>query len=257
MLYIRIYLFVIAFVGGACAGSFVNCAADRYAEKQSVFRGRSHCPVCGHTLGIIDLFPILSYLFLRGRCRHCGAPIPISCLLTEILGGLLFLSVALCYDISFLTLEYVLLVAVLFAVSLTDIKTMEIPDGALLVAVAVFAAFLPAHAELEKYTRDALIGSLALGGGMLVLSLLLDLLLKRETLGGGDIKLLFILGLFTGPIKGVLLILVACVFGMLFSLLGGRKKEAEFPFGPAIAAAALVTLLAGDAIIAGYLSLIL
>ena len=133
-----IYVLVLAFLCGACAGSFVNCAADRYAAKQSIFRGRSHCPVCGHTLGILDLFPIVSYIFLRGKCRHCGAKIPVRCLITELCGGLLFLTAAMRFGVSFQTLEYCLLFAALFAVALIDFDTMEIPDGIHLFGIFVF-----------------------------------------------------------------------------------------------------------------------
>lgn len=259
---LRIYILVLAFVCGACAGSFVNCAADRYAAKQSIFRGRSHCPACGHALGVLDLFPVLSYLFLRGKCRHCGAPIPSRCLWTELLGGMFFFLAAWEFGFSFFTLEACLLFAALFALSLTDLDTMEIPDGIMAFCAVVFLCFLPAYADPLARLKQGVIGGAIYGGGMLALSLLLDFALGRESLGGGDVKLLFVLGLFLGPWKGLLMLILACLFGLAYHLLSTPKpgvdfSQKEFPFGPAIAFSAFVTTLVGQEIIDLYLTLIL
>lgn len=254
-----VYFLFLVFLCGACAGSFINCAADRYALKESIFRGRSHCPSCGHTLGILDLFPILSYLFLRGRCRYCQAHIPIRCLVTEIFGGLFFLSAAARFGFSFQTLEACLLLAALFAVALIDLDTMEIPDGILVFCVLIFLLFLPAHSAPLTRLRDGALSALIFGGGFLILSLFMDFVLKRESLGGGDIKLFATLGLFFGGWKSLLLIILSCLVGLLFFLAccrhGDRRKE--FPFGPSIAFAAWIVLLFGQNIINFYLSLIL
>ncbi len=249
-----IYVLVLAFLCGACAGSFVNCAADRYAAKQSIFRGRSHCPVCGHTLGILDLFPIFSYIFLRGKCRHCGAKIPVRCLITELCGGLLFLTAAMRFGVSFQTLEYCLLFAALFAVALIDFDTMEIPDGIHLFGIFVFLVFLPAYPSPQERLMEGLLGALVFGGGMLAVSLIMDAILKRDSLGGGDIKLFAVLGLFNGVWRGLFHLILSCLTGILLYVLARQKNE--FPFGPAICIAAWVTALVGQEIIDLYLSII-
>ncbi len=252
---IQIYICILAFLFGSCIGSFVNCAADRYVQKESILHGRSHCPVCHHTLGFLDLFPIFSYLFLRGKCRHCGAKIPPRCLLTEITGGLLFLSAALKFGLSWETLESCLLLSALFAVALIDFDTMEIPDGLLLFGAAVFEAFLFAHDDWMVRLFDGLLGACVFGGGMLLISLVMDAILKKDSLGGGDIKLFAVLGLFLGLSCGLFCLILSCLVGLITVVCSGRKGE--FPFGPAITIAAYISLLVGKDAIALYLSIIL
>ncbi len=253
----EIYYFILAFVLGACIGSFVNCAADRYVAKESVLRGRSHCPACGHVLGFFELVPIFSYLFLGGKCRHCGAKIPMRCFGVELLGGTVYASIAYFSGLSFEALEYAVLFPALLAVALIDLDTMEIPDGLLLFGAVLFLAFLPLHKDAFLRAEAGFYGAVAIGGGILAVSLLLDLVLHKETLGGGDVKLFAMLGLYTGIWRGLLLLILACILGLLFLLFGGRNKKKEFPFGPAIALAAAITLLTGQGIIDWYLSLML
>lgn len=252
---IYIYFYCLSFLLGTVAGSFVTCAADRYVAKEPIFKGRSHCSSCGHPLGILDLFPILSFLFLRGRCRHCGAKIPARCLCVEILGGLLFLVFALKEGISLKFARDILFVSALLAISLIDFDTMEIPDGLLVFGYALFVLFLPFLPNFGKAEIDGLWGALGLGGGMLVLALLMDFVLKRDSMGGGDIKLYALLGLYLGPIVGLLLVVLSCLIGLVFALL--LKKKKEFPFGPAISVAAVVCLLYGQEIVNFYMALFL
>ncbi len=251
-----IYIAVLLFCFGACMGSFLACAAGRYVRRESVLRGRSRCDSCGATLRFFDLIPIFSYLFLRGRCRKCGAAIPPGCLLAEIAAGLMYFAVYVRYGFSFVTLEYLLLFSALLAIALVDLESMEIPDGLILFGLAVYLAFLYPHGSAAERAADGLLGAAVYGGGMLLISLLMDALLGRETLGGGDVKLFALLGLYTGLARGLLMLLISCLAGLAYaaSLKGGRKKE--FPFGPAIVFAAVVTLIGGQEIIDLYLSLI-
>lgn len=255
--FLRIYIGAVAFLAGACIGSFLNCAADRYAEGQSVLKGRSRCPVCGRTLGIPDLIPVLSYLFLRGRCRGCGARIPVRCLFTELLGGLLWLTTFCAFGFRLQTLQYLLLFSALFVIALIDGDTMEIPDGLTLFCLVCYVAFVPFEGDLAGRLYQGLLGAAAIGGGMLVVSLLMDFLLKRETLGGGDVKLFFVLGFYTGLWKGLLMLILACIVGLAFALAFRKAPKKEFPFGPAIVIAAVAVLLAGQPVIDAYLSLLM
>lgn len=149
-----IYLLVLAFIVGSCLGSFICCAADRYSNEQTVFEGRSECPNCKHKLGIMDLFPIFSYLFLRGKCRYCGSKIPLRCLISELVGGVIFLTVALKFGFSLKTLEVCLLAAILMAVTMIDFDTMEIPDGLILLGLLVFLVFCLFDADLGARVRN-------------------------------------------------------------------------------------------------------
>ena len=250
-IYAAAYLLFLAFVAGACAGSFVNCAAVRLAKGEGFARGRSHCPACGHTLGARDLIPLVSWAVLGGKCRYCGARIPARYPATELVLALGFTAAAARFGLTWQTAEHCLLFAILLAMALIDLDSMELPNALQLAGAGVFAVFLPSYAQPLARLKSGLLGALALGGGLLVLSLVMDRVLGRESLGGGDIKLLAMLGLYTGPAAGLLLVILACFAGLACAAAFSAKKQA-FPFGPAIAAAAVPTLLAGPQVVAWY-----
>ena len=249
-----LYLLFVAFVCGACAGSFVNCAALRHVAGEKLSRGRSHCPRCGHVLGVLDLFPLFSWLFLKGKCRYCGSKVSGRDPLTELILALAWAGCAAVFGLSLETLEACVLFSILLAVALIDWDSMTIPNGLLLAGAAVFLAFLVFHeAPLRRLVTGALTG-LALGGALLGISLVMDKVLGRESLGGGDIKLFALLGLYTGPAVGLLLVILACFVGLIFAW-AGKAKDKPFPFGPAVAIAAWPALLAGPRLVDWYLSL--
>lgn len=220
---LRIYMCVIAFILGACLGSFLECAADRYVSRQSVFRGRSHCTACGHTLGVLDLIPIFGWIFLRGKCRYCGKRIPASCLVTELIGGAAYLVIVLWCGLSFEALIVAFMAPALMLIALIDLRTMEIPNGLTLYLIALFALSIAAHyGEALHYFLDGLIGAAAVGGGLLIVSLVTDKILGRESLGGGDVKLLFAVGLFLGLWRSLLMLITACIIGIVFGLVYKR-----------------------------------
>lgn len=251
-----IYCGAVALLLGAVFGSFLNCAAWRLSHGESVLRGRSHCTSCGHVLGAGDLVPILSWLFLRGKCRYCGTKIPARYPLTEAVFALLTLLCLLRFDLSWLCLRNWLLLCCLFCLSLTDLDCMIIPDVCLIIAAAVWLVFLPLTGGWQN-ARGGLIAGLAFGGGLLGISLLMDRILKRDSLGGGDIKLFAVLGLYLGVVGTLFMTVLACLLGLLFAMLRrGRTGGGEpFPFGPAIAAAGAAMLLYGKPLIRWYTGL--
>ena len=249
------YLLFLAALAGACAGSFINCAALRWPTGEKLPRGRSRCPACGHALGVADLIPVISWVFLRGKCRYCQASVSRRYPFTEVLCALLWVSAAARFGLSFKTAEHCLLFSILLFLSLVDWDVMELPDGPILAGAAAFLVFLPAYGDPLLRLKEGIIGALALGGGLLLVALVMDRLLGRESMGGGDIKLLAMLGLYTGPAAGLFLLLLACFIGLAFAFIG-RKKEA-FPFGPALAFAAWPAALWGREIAAWYLGLFL
>lgn len=252
-----IYCGAVALLLGAVFGSFLNCAAWRLSHGESVLRGRSHCPDCGHVLGAGDLVPILSWLFLRGKCRYCGKKIPARYPLTEAVFALLTLLCLLRFDLSWLCLRNWILLCCLFCLSLTDLECMIIPDVCLISAAAVWVIFLPLTGMGWPAVRGGLLAGLIFGGGLLGLSLLMDRILKRDSLGGGDIKLFAVLGLYLGIVGTLFMTVLACLLGLLFAVLRrGRGGGSEpFPFGPAIAAAGTVMLLCGEPLIQWYTGL--
>ena len=155
------------------------------------------------------------------------------------------------------------LVGLLFAIALVDLEAFEVPNELLLAAFISWAAFSVIELILGRnnllYYGKQLLSGLILGAVMLLLSLLMDSILKRDSLGGGDIKLYAVLGVYLGFAKSYELVLLSCIFGLIFALIRkmiSRNASKEFPFGPSIASAAYLVLLFGDAITAWYFKLL-
>lgn len=252
------FLFLTALLG-LCMGSFFNCFAWRMAHGESILKGRSHCPACGHALGASDLVPVFSYVFLRGRCRYCGERISPRYPATELVSLLVFLSLVLRYDITLTTLRLLVLACLLFTVALVDLEVRRIPDGLLLAAVIWYLATLPLVApKFLPALRQGLLGGLLVAGPLLLFVLLADRLLGRESMGGGDIKLFFVVGLYLGPALNLLNLILSCILGVIFGMIFRPRREDSsraIPFGPAAAAGTWLTLLWGNAILHWYLGL--
>ena len=250
--FITVYCCTVAALLGACTGSFLGCLAWRTVHGESVLRGRSHCDVCGHTLGVQDLVPVFSYLFSGGKCRYCGAKLSARHVWGELISGAVFVTLLLQYDISLQTLEAWLLACVLLACAFADLEGYIIPDRFIAAGAALFAVTLFIEPEPFRRLADGLLGGVGVGGGLLLLSLYMDKRLKRETLGGGDVKLLFLTGLFFGWKGNLLCLTLACAAGIVWGLAGKRRGEA-IPWGPSIAIGAWITALAGQPFINWYL----
>lgn len=246
------YLCFLALLFGLVFGSFGNAWAWRIVHRESISHGRSHCPTCGHTLAARDLVPLFSWLFLRGKCRYCKAPISPRYPLVELLCAAVFCSALLRWGVSLSLLRFLLLGFFLLVASLVDWDSMELPDRLLLAAAA---ASLLRLVEDPGNWKSMLAGAVLVPGLLLLLVLLMDRLLKKETMGGGDVKLLAVLGLHLGPAAAVLLLILACVLGLLFALLGKTGRGRPFPFGPMLALSGWLVMLFGSPLINWYFSL--
>ena len=255
---------VFFFVLGAVFGSFMNCVAWRLVAGENPWKGHSHCTTCGHQLGALALIPILSWCLSRGKCRHCGDKVSPRYLVTEALCGVVFLAIFLRFGFCIETVAYCALCVILLGLSLVDLDTMTIPNGfhiagiivftLLILAAAVsgdpgqenFNGFGPVTAAGSFFSQlvgsgwlamllDGLVGGVGIGVLMLVFALIFDKVLGRESLGGGDVKLLFVVGLFLGLPLSVLNLIVACVLGLGFNLLcnRGEAKPADAKAEPA------------------------
>ena len=248
--FLTIYILSITFFFGCCLGSFTDCLAGRMLKGTSALKGRSHCDACGHVLGAPDLVPLFSWLCLKGRCRYCGSKIPAEAFWTELASGIACCLVIGRYDISVMALRGILLWMVFLCLTLTDLHAWIIPDSLQIAGILIFlgtAIWLPQ--PVTQILHGCLVG-IGLSGGMLALSLLFDQLMGRESLGGGDIKLFFVTGLYLRSVWEVLFFLIlSCVLGIISSILLRRDK---IPFGPAMAAAAFGMLLYGDILTQWY-----
>ena len=228
-----------------------------------MFVGRSRCLACGHTLGVFDLIPVLSFLFRRGRCRYCGEKIPAECLVAELLGAAGFVCLALHLGPAFLPedrLDWCLLAqwgiwwAVLLVLTLTDLAKRIIPDRLLLALVVNRAVWFFVLGEGWSAGLDML-KAFIVPAALLILVLAAEKLMKRELMGGGDITLLRALALYLSWAQLLLTLVFGCLAGLLFAALTRKKLGMAFPFGPVLAAGALVTVCFGDGLIAWYFGL--
>lgn len=260
------YVIFLTVVIGLCMGSFLNCTAWRMTHDESVMHGRSHCPSCGHVLSTMDLVPVFSWLFLRGRCRYCGEHISARYPLTEALMALVYVSVVVHYGVTLEALEMCVLMSLLLCLSLTDIDDFIIPNVLIVIGIINRLAYilvmdLVGGFQLAGFFADCiwtLVGGLCVAVPLLLITFVVDRLMHKSTMGGGDIKLFFLIGLYFTWQESLLLVIFACLIGIVFAIvfLKGRfSRDKPFPFGPSISIATWVTSLFGLSIIGWYLSL--
>lgn len=252
---LTVCLIVLALVLGAVLGSFLNCAAWRLVHKESILRGRSHCALCGHTLGALDLVPIFSYLALKGKCRYCHQPISRRYVAAEAVNALVFCTVLLRFDVSWACLRFLWLLSLMLLGALVDYEDGWIPDR---VSILAAIGYVPL-ALLEGGWKLLLSGVLSGAAVLLVLLavvLVMEKIMKTEVMGGGDLKLFAVLGLYFGWQQGIFLVLVSCVLGLAAMALAGRlKKRTQTRFAPILYLSAWLTALAGAPVIEWYLGL--
>ncbi|MCR5451581.1 MAG: prepilin peptidase [Lachnospiraceae bacterium] len=255
--HIFVYFLILTVLLGLVFGSFLNCMAYRMVRGEDFIRGRSKCTSCGHELSAIDLIPVFGYIINQGKCRYCRAAISIRYPLTELVFAGLLVGIYLKNGISFLTLRDMILTGILFTLSIVDIESFTIPDGFLIAGFIDWIAFAYSVSENPSDILVNLATGLLAGLFILIISLVMDKALKKESMGGGDIKLIALLGLFTGPLGICFLIFIACVVGLVLALvlkIGHRLGEGgAFPFGPAIAVSAYIMLIFGSSITDWYI----
>ncbi len=242
---------------GLCVGSFLNVAIFRLPMGRSVSDPpRSVCPHCGEQLAVIDNVPVLSYLWLRGHCRHCHALISARYPLVELLGGAAGWACAMRFGPGGQAPVAFCLMAVLIAVSFIDFDFRIIPDRILFPAIGLL---YPAAVAATPLTwQQGLIGALTGAGILQIVSTGYRLLARREGMGMGDVKLMVLVGATVGWQGALFTIFAAAVYGtalgVLAMLRSGRGLKTAIPFGPFLAAGAATYLLAGPELTALYLN---
>ncbi|MBE9485924.1 MAG: prepilin peptidase [Desulfuromonadales bacterium] len=246
-----------AFVLGSVIGSFLNVCIYRIPAGKSIVSPPSSCPHCGHRIRWFQNVPILSYLFLLGKCAGCGQQISLRYPLIEALTGGLFVLVLYSFGLIPATPVYWLFVAVLVVITFIDLDHQIIPDVISLPGIVV--GFLCSFFIPWMPWLDSLLGILIGGGILFLIAWGYEFLTKREGMGGGDIKLLAMLGAFLGW-KAIfpmvfLASLAGTVIGLPLMVLQKKDSKLALPFGPFLALAALVHLFWGGAILDWYFHL--
>jgi leader peptidase (prepilin peptidase)/N-methyltransferase len=262
----EVALIVIFVILGVSVGSFLNVCIDRIPTKGSLLSPPSHCDACQRRLAAKDLVPIFSYLWLRGRCRYCRAPVPRRVLGVEITTGALFGYLAWQHGLSAglgITIFYCSIFIILM---LIDWEHGILPNKIIYpsMIVAIIFSILRTNNILQFYNVSTYvppeIAQAGIGAGIGLGLALLVVLLSRGGMGFGDVKMAGLIGLVTGyPLVFFNLILAAIIGGVaaLVLIVGKKKKRKEsIPFGPALSVATIITLLWGTDIVSWYLGLI-
>jgi leader peptidase (prepilin peptidase) / N-methyltransferase len=249
--------YIFAFIFGAVVGSFLNVCICRLPKEASVVFPPSHCPACDYRIPWYDNVPIISYLVLRGRCRSCKAQISLQYPLVELVNALLTLFLFLRFGPTLPFVVLFLFCSAMVVVTFIDLEHQIIPDVISLPGIVVgfvFSFFIPQLGWL-----NSLIGILAGGGSLWLVASGYELLTKKEGMGGGDIKLLAMMGAFFGwkAIPFIIFVssLVGSVIGVTVMLMQKKDAKLAIPFGPFLALGAVIYIFFGRQLIHWYLNL--
>ena len=242
---------------GLCLGSFANVCVYRIPLNKSIVHPASSCPHCGVKIRFFDNIPVFSYLLLMGRCRQCQASISMRYPLVEILMAFLSLALFIRFGFQLQYLQFMVFAGTLVILSFIDFDHKILPDVLTLPGIAVgwLVSFLPGGISWA----DSLIGLAAGGGSLYLVATVYERITGREGLGGGDIKLLAMIGAWMGwqslPLIVLMSSLSGAVIGSVFILSGGKGARTQIPFGPFLSLGALSYLFFGRQISLWYFGL--
>ena len=244
---------------GLVVGSFLNVVIVRVPSEESLIRPPSKCPMCENPIEVRDNIPVISWVLLRGKCRHCGEPIPVGYPLVELANAVLWVLAGIRFGASWEVIPYALFFSVLLALSVIDIELYILPNKITYPSVVASLVIVPSMAFLatnnpRTHIVGALIGMVGYAGGLLVVLLLWELIMRKEGMGMGDVKLAVLLGLWIGYLSPALVFYSLMIASVLGLLVGGvilviRRQSQPYPFGPWLALGAIAVILASQPII--------
>ena len=251
-----VFFFVLAFIFGVVVGSFLNVCICRLPLNESVVSPPSRCPQCNSSIRWFDNIPIISYLILGGKCRGCGKRISLQYPLVELLNGLLSLTLMFRFGPTLEFGVFFVFCSALVVVTFIDIAHQIIPDEISLPGIVL--GFILSFFMKDPGWRNSLMGILLGGGSLLFVAYAYYWLTKKDGMGGGDIKLLAMMGAFLGWISIPFIIFVSSLVGSVvgISLMSLRNQDSKLalPFGPYLAFSAVLYIFFGQDLISWYLS---
>lgn len=240
-----LYFIIVFFILGTVLGSFYNVVGYRLPKGESLIRPASHCTNCGHFLKPYELIPIFSWIFLGRKCLKCKQKISWFYPVFELSTGILFALSYVLFGISTKFFLSLILISVLLIIIISDYQTMIIPDEVLIVGIVISSIiiFIMDGGKGLLFSILNGIGSFIL---MYALKLFGDFTFKKESMGGGDIKLMFLVGMILGFKESIMVIFLSAVIALPISLvILIKKKEHALPFGPFISVATMIMFLSG------------
>ena len=252
-----VILNIFAFIFGAVIGSFLNVCICRLPKNESVVFPPSRCPQCAFKIPFYDNIPIVSWLLLRGKCRSCKAPISPQYPLVELSNALLTLFLFMKFGPSLAFLVLFLFCSAMVVITFIDLEHQIVPD--VITLPGIVAGFLISFVIPQLGWKNSLLGIVVGGGSLLVVAYGYELLTKKEGMGGGDIKLLAMMGAFFGW-KAVFFIifvssLIGSVIGITAMVIQKKDSKLAIPFGPFLALGAILYIFFGRQVIHWYLNL--
>lgn len=228
------------FLLGSVLGSFYNVLGLRIVKHESIIKPRSHCEKCGHVLKWYEMIPIISFIFLKGKCKNCKTKLSWLYLFSEVFSGLLFAISYYSFGFSYNLLIALIISSLLILVTVSDLTYMIIPDrfiilSAVLILIIRFIGF-----GSKEFLYSLFSGAISFGIMYLIMQFG-SYIFKKESMGGADVKLMFIVGIATEPLLSLIVIIIASFVALPISLvLLVKEKEHAIPFGPFILIGLLV-----------------
>lgn len=243
-----ILFYIIIFLFGIVIGSFLNVCIYRIPKQEDIVKTRSHCMSCGYQLAWYDMFPVFSYLALRGRCRKCGAKLSVQYPLIEAANGILYTMIVWMNGVNVESLLYCLLTSALIVLSVIDFRTYEIPLG---INLFILALGLIRVATDYHNLLTYLIGFLSVSAVLAVLYYAS----KGKAIGGGDVKLMAACGLLLGWKLIIMAFLLGCVLGAVIHVIRMKVSGEDhvLAMGPYLSMGVFIAALWGDRMLAWYI----
>jgi len=243
-------------MAGSIVGSFLNVCIHRLPKEESIVSPRSYCPKCKQSIRWHDNIPFLSFLVLKGKCRFCHEPISFRYFVVEGLTALSFLVLYLRFGVNALFCIYAAWFSALIVASFIDLKHQIIPDeislGGLAVGMGVSVLYPPLHSAATRWYSlgYSALGALVGGGSIYLIGLFGNLVFRKESMGGGDVKFLAMVGSVVGWQTALLAFFIAPFFGSVVGIILKIRKGAEIiPYGPFLSLGSIVALLWGENIL--------
>lgn len=247
--------YTLVIILGLVIGSFLNVCIYRIPREESISYPPSHCGNCNHKLHPRDLIPLVSYIFLKGRCRYCKEKISLRYPLIELLNCILYLLIFMRYGQSIFTVKFCILASLLIVIGLIDYNTQDVYTSTTIFGAIIGAVFIVIQYFIYKEgTADLFLGGMA---GALIIGIIVFI---TKGMGEGDIEIAGVCGLFLG-LKGILLalflaIILGGIVGIVVLALKLKNAKDKIAFGPFIAVGTIISMLYGNTIINWYLNLL-